>query len=252
LRAWPLGASISTYGQARDDSVKAFDGGTKKENLMLINIDYPEANPVELEASKTLLVIVDMENCSADPAGPQYMGEPVEKIIPRIAQLRRYVRASGGQVLHTQSVRKRDALEFTLFNNTVRKLEGTWDAEFIDALKPAADEPVVVKYTHDCFYKTEMERTLERLGILPGDGRVIVTGIAARGCVQCAVTGFSIRDYYVYVPMDCTAAKDETETLQSFSLYRGFGYRYNVTMTRSDMITLNQRATAQIARSRVA
>jgi nicotinamidase-related amidase len=135
-------------------------------------------------------------------------------------------------------VRKRDALEFTLFHNVVRKLEGTWDAEFIDALKPAVDEPVVVKYTHDCFYQTAMESTLEQLAIRPGDSRVIVTGIASRSCVQCAVTGFSIRDYYVYVPMDCTAAKDEVETLQSFSLYRGSGYRYNVTLTRSDMIAL--------------
>jgi nicotinamidase-related amidase len=181
------------------------------------------------------------------------MGEPVEKIIPRIAELRRYVRACGGRVLHTQSVRKRDAREFTLFHNVVRKLEGTWDAEFIDALKPAGDEPVVVKYTHDCFYQTDMERTLERLGIRPGDGRVIVTGIASRGCVQCAVTGFSIRDHYVYVPMDCTAAKDETETLLSFSLYRGFGYRYNVTMTRSDMIALQAApAAAERLTSRVA
>jgi nicotinamidase-related amidase len=193
---------------------------------------------VELDGSKTVLVVIDMENCSAHPNGPQYMGEPVEKIIPRIAALRRHVRAQGGRVLHTQSVRRPDALEFTLFHNVVRKLEGSWDAEFIDALKPAPDEPVVVKYTHDCFYQTEMEYWLRRLDIRPGDGRVIVTGIASRGCVQCAVTGFSIRDYYVYVPMDCTAAKDETETLLSFSLYRGFGYRYNVTMTQSDMITL--------------
>ena len=206
---------------------------------MLVDINYPDPVPVNVDASNALLIIVDMENCSAHPNGPQYMGEPVEKIIPRIAQLRNYVRASGGRVLHTQSVRRRDALEFTLFHNVVRKLEGTWDAEFIDALKPAADEPVVVKYTHDCFYQTDMERRLEQLGIRPGDGRVIVTGIASRGCVQCAVTGFSIRDYYVYVPMDCTAAKDETETLLSFSLYRGFGYRYNVTMTRSGLITLN-------------
>jgi nicotinamidase-related amidase len=216
---------------------------------MLVNLDYPEAASVELDPSKTLLVIVDMENCSAHPKGPQYMGEPVEKIIPKIGQLRRYVRDRGGHVLHTQSVRKRDALEFTLFNNVVRKVEGTWDAEFIDALKPAADEPVVVKYTHDCFYQTTMQETLDRLGIRPGDGRVIVTGIAARGCVQCAVTGFSIRDYYVYVPMDCTAAKDEVETLQSFTLYRGFGYRYNVTMTRSDMIALQvaENSTARVA-----
>ena len=62
--------------------------------------------------------------------------------------------------------------------------------------------------------------------------------MAARGCVQCAVTGFSIRDYYVYVPMDCVAAHDEIDTLMSFSLYGSFGYRYNVTMTRSDLITL--------------
>jgi nicotinamidase-related amidase len=205
---------------------------------MLANINYPEPARVEIDARKTLLVIVDMENCSAHPSGPQYMGEPVEKIIPRIAALRRYVRACGGRVLHTQSVRRRDALEFTVFHNVVRKLEGSWDAEFIDALKPAADEPVVIKYTHDCFYQTEMERWLKRFDIRPGDGRVIVTGIASRGCVQCAVTGFSIRDYFVYVPMDCTAAKDEIETLLSFSLYRGFGYRYNVTMTRSEMIAL--------------
>jgi ureidoacrylate peracid hydrolase len=214
---------------------------------MLVDIKYPDAVPVEIDPSSTLLIIVDMENCSAHPNGPQYMGEPVEKIIPRIARLRSYVRARGGRVLHTQSVRKRDALEFTVFNNVVRKLEGTWDAEFIEALKPADDEPVVVKHTHDCFYQTNMAEWLERLKIRPGEGRVIVTGIASRGCVQCAVTGLSIRDYYVYVPMDCTAAKDETETLLSFSLYRGFGYRYNVTMTQSDMITLQPAAVTATA-----
>ena len=149
--------------------------------------------------------------------------------------------------MHTQSVRKPDALEFTLFHNEIRKLEGSWEAEFIDALKPAADEPVVVKYTHDCFYQTNMQSLLDELGVRPGDSRVIITGVAARGCVQCAVTGFSIRDYYVYVPIDCAAAKDETETLMSFSLYRSFGYRYNVTMTRSDMIKL--RAAAKSAAS---
>ena len=205
---------------------------------MLLDIKYPDAVPVNLDAAKTLLIVVDMENCSAHPKGPQYMGEPVEKIIPHIVKLRHYVRASGGKVLHTQSVRKRDALEFTVFNNVVRKLEGTWDAEFIDALKPAADEPVVVKYTHDCFYQTNMAETLQRLNIRPGDSRIIVTGIASRGCVQCAVTGLSIRDYYVYVPMDCTAHNDEQQVLQAFSLFTSFGYRHNVTMTRSDLIQL--------------
>jgi len=61
-------------------------------------------------------------------------------------------------------------------------------------------------------------------------------GVATRGCVQCAVMGFSIRDFYVYVPIDCTTQRDEKEKLQAFSLFNSFGYRYNVAVTRSDLI----------------
>jgi nicotinamidase-related amidase len=203
---------------------------------MQIELDYPKPVPVTLDAAKTILLIVDMENEDAHPSGSRYMGEAVEEIIPKLVALRQRVREAGGMVVHTQSVRKPDALEFTLFKNVVRKVEGTWGAEFIDQLKPAADEPVVVKYTHDCFYRTDMEALLERLHFRPGEGRVIVTGIAARGCVQCAVMGFSIRDFYVYVPVDTTTQRDQKEKLQAFSQFMSFGYRYNVTVTRSDLI----------------
>lgn len=201
-----------------------------------IELNYPEPVAVKLDAAKTMLLIVDMENEDAHPSGKRYMGEAVEEIIPKIVALRRRVRAAGGMVVHTQSVRKPDALEFTLFKNVVRKVEGTWGAQFVDQLKPAADEPVVVKYTHDCFYRTDMEALLERLRLRPGEGRIIVTGIAARGCVQCAVMGFSIRDFYVYVPVDTTTQRDQKEKLQAFSQFMSFGYRYNVTVTRSDLI----------------
>lgn len=203
---------------------------------MQIELNYPEPVAVKLDAAKTMLLIVDMENEDAHPSGKRYMGEAVEEIIPKIVALRRRVRAAGGMVVHTQSVRKPDALEFTLFKNVVRKVEGTWGAQFVDQLKPAADEPVVVKYTHDCFYRTDMEALLERLPLRPGEGRIIVTGIAARGCVQCAVMGFSIRDFYVYVPVDTTTQRDQKEKLQAFSQFMSFGYRYNVTVTRSDLI----------------
>jgi nicotinamidase-related amidase len=205
---------------------------------MLIELDYPEPVPVELEAGRTLLLIIDMENENAHPSGALYIGEPVRRIIPKIRELREKVRQAGGRIVHTQSVRSADALEFAIFKNTVRKLEGSWGAELIDELKPAADEPLIVKRTHDCFYQTEMDALLERFGIRSGEGHVIVTGISTRNCVQSAVMGLSVRDYYVYVPMDCTAQKDEKEILQAFSLFTSFGYRHNVTMTRSDMIEL--------------
>ncbi len=205
---------------------------------MLIELDYPVPRSVELEAKETMLLIIDMENENAHPAGALYIGEPIRKIIPRIAQLREQVRRAGGRVVHTQSVRSPDALEFTVFKNTVRKLEGTWGAELVDELKPAADEPLIVKHTHDCFYQTEMDALLKRMELRPGEGRVIVTGISTRNCVQSAVMGLSVRDYHVYVPTDCTAHNDEKQVLQAFSLFTSFGYKHNVTMTRSDLIQL--------------
>jgi nicotinamidase-related amidase len=208
---------------------------------MLIELDYPHPIPVTLEAAKTLLLIIDMENENAHPAGALYIGERVRRIIPRMAELREKVRQAGGRVVHTQSVRAPDALEFTVFKNTVRKLEGSWGAELIDELKPAPEEPLIVKRTHDCFYQTELDFLLQRLGIIPGEGHVIVTGISTRNCVQSAVTGFSVRDYHVYVPMDCTAQRDEKEILQAFSLFTSFGYKHNVTMTRSDLIKVGPR-----------
>ena len=203
---------------------------------MVIELDYPTPESVELDAQKILLLIIDMENENAHPDGTLYIGEPVRKIIPKIAELRARVRLAGGRVLHTQSVRSPDALEFTVFGNTVRKLKGTWGSELIDELKPAGDEPLIVKYTHDCFYQTEMDKLLKQMELKPGEGRVIVTGISTRNCVQSAVLGFSVRDYYVYVPMDCTAHNDEKQVLQAFSLFTSFGYKHNVTMTRSDLI----------------
>ena len=82
---------------------------------MQIDLNYPEAIPVKLDPAKTMLLIVDMENEDAHPKGKRYMGERVDEIVPKIAALRRRVRQAGGLVVHTQSVRKPDALEFTLF-----------------------------------------------------------------------------------------------------------------------------------------
>ncbi|OGQ80855.1 MAG: hypothetical protein A3F90_08190 [Deltaproteobacteria bacterium RIFCSPLOWO2_12_FULL_60_19] len=208
---------------------------------MLIELNYPDPVPVELEAEKTLLLVIDMENENVHPDGALFIGEKVRKLVPKIAELRKKVRQAGGKVVHTQSVRSPDALEFTVFKNTVRKLEGSWGAEIVDELKPAADEPLIVKHTHDCFYRTEMDPLLKRLGMRPGQSRVIVTGISTRNCVQSAVMGFSVRDYHVYVPMDCTAHNDEKQVLQAFSLFTSFGYKHSVTMTRSDLIQLRQR-----------
>ena len=90
-----------------------------------------------------------------------------------------------------------------------------------------------------------MQSEIDRLGpefdaaidaLVSCKGHVVVTGISTRNCVQSAVMGFSVRDYHVYVPMDCTTQNDEKQVLQAFSLFTSFGYKHNVTVTRSDLI----------------
>jgi nicotinamidase-related amidase len=203
---------------------------------MLIELDYPTPVSVRLDAENALLLIIDMENENCHPDGALYIGDPVRRVIPKITGLLETMRRAGGKIVHTQSVRSPDALEFTVFKNKVRKLEGSWGAEIIDELKPALGEPLIVKRTHDCFYQTQMDALLTKLSMRQGESSVIVTGISTRNCIQSAVMGFSVRDYRVIVPMDCTTHNDEKQVLQAFSLFTSFGYRHNVTMTRSDLI----------------
>src|SRR5687768_16973220 len=110
--------------------------------MLELQLGYPTATPVALDASRSLLVIIDMCNETCHRAGSRYGGEFVARIIAPIAALRRRVREAGGRVIHTQSVRSRDAVEFKM-GNEVRLLEGTWGVEFVPELKPAEDEPVV-------------------------------------------------------------------------------------------------------------
>ncbi|HEY7318678.1 MAG TPA: hypothetical protein VIE89_13960 [Candidatus Binatia bacterium] len=46
-----------------------------------------------------------------------------------------------------------------------------------------------------------------------------LAGPPAKRANNGAVTALSVRDYHVYVPLDCTAQKDQKEVLRAFSLF---------------------------------
>ena len=67
---------------------------------------------------------------------------------------------------------------------------------------------------------------------------VIVTGVALDVCVSHAVLGFSVRDYWVAVPMDCTASRTEDAEVVAYQHFMHSAYEYNLALTRSDLIEL--------------
>jgi nicotinamidase-related amidase len=188
---------------------------------------------VELPSKRSALIIVDMqaEGCERHGAG-------VKPAIRNIRALLDRFRRANGKIIHVQSVRKKDRPEFTFFGKAYSLIEDSPAVEFVEELKPDAGEPVVKKYSHDCFYQTSMEEELRKFDLRPCRDHIVVTGIGSNNCVYHAVIGFHIRNYIVHVPEDCIHASRADGQQFALSQFRSPAYNFNVKVTRSEEIKL--------------
>jgi nicotinamidase-related amidase len=199
-------------------------------------LQVPEPRSVALDPEHTAIVVVDVENEFMRPAGRAYLGERAERILAPLAALLAKARAAGAPIVYIHSVRDPDAQVFRVFEVHEHLLRGSWGAEYCEEIAPQPGDPVVDKTSHDCFNHTELETVLARLGVPPCDSTVMVTGVGLGVCVLAAVLGFSVRDYWVAVPMDCVAARTEESELVAYQPFLQRAWGYNIALTRSDLI----------------
>ena len=188
---------------------------------------------MQLIPNSSVLVIVDMQ-----VEGCERHGSGVKPIIQNICSLLDRFRAINGNIIHVQSVRPKDHPEFTFFGKKYSLLENSPGVEFVEELKPLPNEVVVQKFSHDCFYRTTMERELERLGLHSCRDTIVITGIGSNNCVYHAVIGFHIRNYLVVVPEDCIHASREEGHTFALSQFRSPAYDFNITVTGSKEIKI--------------
>ncbi len=215
---------------------------------MQIDLPQPEPTVVTVDAARSALIIVDMENEFLKPGCPAFIGEEAaSQVIANVVALRERARQAGIPIIYVQSVRTPDTPDHTIFGRPHHLIEGTWGSEYVPELTPEPGATIVKKYTHDCFHNTTLDATLERLGIRPMDHKVIVCGIAAGTCVNHAVLGLHVRHYWTVVPTDCIAG--ETPEDVPWSLYRWsrIAYSYNIALTTSDRLTITPVAAAASA-----
>ena len=189
---------------------------------------------VELSPEHTGLIIVDMQAEGCERHGPG-----LKPVIQNIRSLLNRFRQANGKIIHIQSVRPKDHPEFTFFGKEYSLLENSPAVEFVEGLEPHADEIVVKKYSHDCFYQTSMEEQLKKLDLRGCRDHVVVTGIGSNNCVYHAVIGFHIRNYFVHVPEDCIHASRPEGQKFALSQFRSPAYDFNVKVTRSEKIQLS-------------
>jgi nicotinamidase-related amidase len=80
--------------------------------------------------------------------------------------------------------------------------------ELASLLAPTPSDYVVMKPKHSGFYSTPLDTLLMYLGAR----RLIITGLTVERCVLFTANDAFLRDYELFVPSDCTAAIDETDS----------------------------------------
>ncbi|MDH3975853.1 MAG: cysteine hydrolase [Deltaproteobacteria bacterium] len=147
------------------------------------------------------LLIIDMLNDFVLEGAPLEVPSTRE-IIPAVKREIEAARAEGAPVIYVCDAHAPDDREFSIWpRHSVRGTEG---AQVVHALKPDRDDIIVEKTTYSAFYKTDLEKVLNKLAVK----ELIITGCVTNICIMYAASDAVLRGYAVTVPRDCSAWLD--------------------------------------------
>ena len=181
------------------------------------------AEPYEFsfERASCALVIIDMQRDFVDPGGfGEALGNDVSLLRKAIAPTRKVLdaaRKKGILVVHTREGHRPDLSDLPLAKKLRGRLKngigdpgpmgrilvrGEYGHDIVDALKPAAGEPVVDKPGKGAFYATDLDSLLHNRGIR----QLIVCGVTTEVCVNTTVREANDRGYDCLVLEDCVGS----------------------------------------------
>ncbi|MCU1657860.1 MAG: hypothetical protein JWO57_2516 [Pseudonocardiales bacterium] len=162
----------------------------------------------------TAVLVIDMQNGFCHPKGslPQAgFGLPrIDEVVAANRELLAASRAVDLPVIYTRHVFRDDLLDAparmrsVLLNDPAPLVRGSWDADVVDELTPAAGDRIIDKNRYDAFLYTDLEVVLRAMGVR----RLLVTGVVTSVCVESTVRSAEQRDFEVLVADDCTSAAE--------------------------------------------
>ncbi|MBN9064175.1 MAG: cysteine hydrolase [Rhizobiales bacterium] len=170
-----------------------------------------------------------------DPAGglqaaaDQFDLALLRRAIPHCKRLVESARRAGVPVIFVQYVYRSDYKDGGVLIQKIspsRKdvgyiAEGSWDADFIDELKPLESDFIVKKARFSAFHATTLETVLRSLGA----ETLVVCGVTTHVCVETTARDGHMRDYQVIIASDATDEVNELwkqTALASFSAVFGW------------------------------
>jgi len=177
------------------------------------------ADQVRLPASKTAVIVVDMQNDFVKEGGTLVVPTAIETV-PNIQTLLESARAAGVRVAYTQDTHFEGDPEWQIWPEHCRA--GTWGWEIIDELKPRPEDVVCQKNRYDGFYGTWLDHFLSHVWKVE---HLVIVGTVSSICVLHTAASAGLRWFHIVVPANGISALtefDQALTLRQVSwLYLG-------------------------------
>lgn len=192
----------------------------------------------KLVASHTALVVIDVQNdfCAS---GGMMDGEgldltTVQEMADRLPSLIDSARQAGALVVFVRNVYSSEGNLYLsdawLEQASRRRGESytkrqvcaadSWEGDFYGDVRPIPADPIVTKHRFSAFHNTDLDTILRTNGIRT----IVMTGVASNVCVETTAREGFVRDYYVVLLEDGTAAyveEDHDAALRVIDRYFG-------------------------------
>ncbi len=171
------------------------------------------------DASKTALLIVDMQKMCAHPDGwmgrlcvdqgkPGHLDERfafIREILPNLQRLLAFCREAGVEVIHVRiGYRTPDGRDGK--HGLVNRLEETrvlpMDLEILEEIAPLPHEIVLDKTSVSAFNSTAIDQILRNMR----KDRIWAAGVVTEACVELTARDASDRGYWTTLVTDCCAS----------------------------------------------
>lgn len=130
------------------------------------------------------LVMIDFAQAYFVPDSPLFANRP--EVVDQAAQLLAWARGRSMLVCHTRVEYRADGLDGGVFFRKIPALQvfcsGNPLGDYVPALAPRADEPVVTKQYASAFFGTSLASTLQAQGV----DCLLLAGMSTSGCVRAS------------------------------------------------------------------
>jgi nicotinamidase-related amidase len=164
--------------------------------------------------SPAVLILIDVISHFEFPDGEKVLRQALP-IAPKLVRLKKRTQAAGVPTIYVND-------NFGLWRSDVAKLldycirPEAIGRSFVEQIQPDKNDYFVLKPMHSGFYQTPLEVLLRYLGA----STLILGGLTTNSCIVCSAHDAKMREFQLFVPSDCSAARTAKEHRQAIEHIR--------------------------------